>query len=97
MYRVSTQMLKTLTDVSVLRKVTSINAPCSVLAVRSKHIDFQQNYISNNNYDWKDRRHPAYKYLCCSLLFSAAAYTSYKFWQVTFTIFFYPLNILQQK
>ncbi|CAB3252068.1 unnamed protein product [Arctia plantaginis] len=80
MYRVSTRMLKILTDVAVLRKVTSVNTTCSLLAVRSKHLDLQQNYNTNDNYDFKDRKHPAYKYLCYSLLFSAAAYTSYKFW-----------------
>ncbi|XP_075970435.1 calcium uptake protein 1 homolog, mitochondrial-like isoform X2 [Anticarsia gemmatalis] len=81
MYSVSTRLLKIPTDMATIRKITSINTASRILAVTNKSSDLQRNYSTNTNNDSSNHSQQyTYKYLCYSLLFGAATFTSYKYW-----------------
>lgn len=79
MYSVSTRLLKIPTDVTALRKFTSIGSTCNILAVTNKPFEIKRYQSTDKSY-YSNSQQYSYKYLCYSLLIGAAAYTSYKFW-----------------
>ncbi|XP_049702786.2 calcium uptake protein 1 homolog, mitochondrial isoform X2 [Helicoverpa armigera] len=80
MYSVSSRLIKIPIELSTIRYVASVQTSSKILSVTSNEkLNLQQNYSTNSNHD-THREGYSYKYLCYSLLFGAAAYTSYKFW-----------------
>lgn len=91
MYSISPGFLKIPRKLASLRSFTVICEPPKIVASQSARnsIIFLRNYSNDKNHNGAENlRQNAYRYLCYSLLCSAAAYTSYKMWLVNFVNFF---------
>lgn len=96
MYSISPGFLKIPRRIATLRNFTLIREPSKIVSSPSIYnsIIVQRNCSNERKHNGAENlRQNAYKYLCYSLLCSAAAYTSYKMWLVNFVIYFYNLII----
>ncbi|XP_073951155.1 calcium uptake protein 1 homolog, mitochondrial-like isoform X1 [Choristoneura fumiferana] len=84
MYSISSYFLKMPKDLATLRRIALVTQKTKPLLA----YNFVRNYSHyNKNNDSKDRpRQNPYNFFCYSLLFGAAAYSSYKLW-VRFQVF----------
>lgn len=92
MYSLSPGFLKIPKRIATLRNFTLIREPSKIVSSPSVYnsIIVQRSYSNEKKHNGAENlRQNAYKYLCYSLLCSAAAYTSYKMWLVNFVIYFY--------
>lgn len=95
MYSISPGFLKIPRRIAPLRNFTLIRGPSKIVALPSTRnsIIFLRNYSNDKKHNGAENlRQNAYRYLCYSLLCSAAAYTSYKMWLVNIVVYFLKLH-----
>lgn len=78
MYSISSYFLKMPKDLATLRRISLVTQITKPL-LASNIVRNYSNYNKNNDSKDHSRQNP-YNVLCYSLLFGAAAYTSYKLW-----------------
>ncbi|XP_061710448.1 calcium uptake protein 1 homolog, mitochondrial-like isoform X1 [Cydia pomonella] len=86
MYSISSYLLKLPKDLATLRRITLITEASKPLLASNSYNLVRNYHDYKKNYNKENLRQKSYRYLCYSLLFGAATYTSYKLW-IRFQVF----------
>ncbi|XP_063379315.1 calcium uptake protein 1 homolog, mitochondrial-like isoform X1 [Cydia fagiglandana] len=86
MYSISSYLLKLPKDLGTLRRITLITEASKPLLASNSHNLVRKYHDYKKNDNKESVRQRSHRYLCYSLLFGAAAYTSYKLW-IRFQVF----------